>query len=138
MLLDPPRTSDAGPALDLTPIIDLVFMLLIFFLVASSFAIEERETKIALPTTSAAQPMSAAMREIAIDVDVDGAAVVAGRRLDDDDLAALLSEAVARTPTQRVSIRGDKATAYANVARVLDICKKSGITEPFLSSIPRR
>ncbi|MBK8269579.1 MAG: biopolymer transporter ExbD [Planctomycetes bacterium] len=68
------RTHETpGPIVDLTPVIDMVFMLLIFFLVATTFQQAEREMKIALPHASAAGPISLSLREIVVNVDATGA-----------------------------------------------------------------
>ena len=50
--------TDGGPTIELTPIIDMVFLLLIFFLVATTFHQSEREMQIALPTAASAGPIS--------------------------------------------------------------------------------
>jgi biopolymer transport protein ExbD len=42
---------------------------------------------------------------------------------------------VAVNPQQKVTVRGDRATAYANVVRVLDVCKAAGIQEPYLDTV---
>lgn len=124
--------------IDFVPMVDVLFNLLIFFLLATSMAQAERETRIALPLSAAAGPISAALREIIINIDADGRAIVAARDISDADLAAMLASAVAANPNQKVSIRGDRATAYANVARVLDLCKAAGITDPFLETVHSR
>ena len=51
--------STAIGTLSLTPLIDIVFLLLIFFLVATEFAKEEREMKVVLPAASEAKPLTA-------------------------------------------------------------------------------
>lgn len=130
--------NDIGVGIDLTPIIDMVFMLLIFFLTATTFLRLERETKIALPETRMNGPISSALKEIVINVDAQGRSIVSGRTLDDDALLALVQGAVGANPAQKVNVRGDRTTAYANVARVLDICKRGGISEPFLETMPTR
>lgn len=129
------RDDSPGIALDLTPMIDMVFLLLIFFLVATSFQQAEREMKVALPFANAAGPISAALREIVINVDAQGRIVIAGRTMTPDALAEMIRQAVASNPEQKVSIRGDRATPYANVVGVLDVCKKNGIQEPYLDTI---
>lgn len=134
LLRSSPSTTD--PALDLTPIIDMVFLLLIFFLAATSFQQIERELSIALPEARAAGPISAALREIVINVQADGGAVVAGQPVDDDALSKLIVSRLAANPQQKVSVRGDRSTAYANVARVLDVCRASGISTPVLETVP--
>ena len=130
------QPANDGAAIDLTPIIDMVFMLLIFFLAATSIQRAERETKIALPFTQTAGPVTQALREIVINIDAQGNAMVTGKVLDDAAIAAMLDTAVKANPDQKVSVRGDRAVAYAHVARVLDLCKRHGIQQPYLESIP--
>lgn len=124
-----------GIAIELTPLIDMVFLLLIFFLVATTFHQTEREMQIALPTAAAAGPISTSLREIVINVDEEGRIIVSGRSLQPEDLHALVTEAVAGNPEQKVTVRGDRTTAYANIVRVLDICKGAGIQEPYLDTV---
>lgn len=122
-------------SIDLTPIIDMVFLLLIFFLVATTFQQTEREMQIALPYASSAGPISAALREIIVNVDLEGRIVVNGALLTAEELQALITRAIADNPEQKVTVRGDRGTAYGNVVQVLDICKNSGIQEPFLDTV---
>lgn len=132
------KATEDGPSVDLTPVIDMVFLLLIFFLVATTFQQVEREMNVVLPTSAAAAPISASLRELVINVSADGTIIVAGRPMDEADLAAMVKSAVAGNPNQKVSIRGDRAAAYSNIVRVLDICKASGIQEPYLDTVRSR
>lgn len=134
MILDA-RPTSSDIAIDLTPVIDMVFNLLIFFLVATSFHQTEREMKIVLPQASAAGPISAMLKEIIVNVDADGRTIVSGRTIAAEDLRTLVKEAVAVNPEQKVTVRGDRTTAYANVVAVLDICKGSGVQEPYLDTV---
>ncbi|MCP4593446.1 MAG: biopolymer transporter ExbD [bacterium] len=115
--------------------IDMVFLLLIFFLVATSFHQEEREIQIALPTAQSAAPISVALREIVINVDERGGLIVGGRQIELEDLQTLVSEATTVNPEQKVTVRGDRRTAYDNVVRVLDVCKGAGVQEPYLDTV---
>lgn len=128
-------SEDSTPAMDMTPMIDTVFNLLIFFLVAGSFQQQEREMKIALPHASSAAPISAMLREIVVNVDEQGNMIVTGRKIDEGALRAMIAEAVSLNKDQKVTVRGDRATAYNNVVRVLDICKAAGIQEPYLDTV---
>lgn len=125
-------------SLDLTPIIDMVFLLLIFFLVATTFNQIEREMKIVLPQAASAGPISMNLRELIVNVDAQGAIIVAGNRLSEADLRELVSQAVGVNPNQKVTIRGDQSASYASIAAVLDICKSAGIQEPYLDTVPIR
>ncbi|MEK6700885.1 MAG: biopolymer transporter ExbD [Planctomycetota bacterium] len=124
--------------IDFVPMVDVLFNLLIFFLLATSMAQSEREMSIALPQAVASGPISAAMREIVININADGSITLAGKSTTTDELAATIRAAVASNPDQKVSIRGDRNTSYANVASVLDVCKGAGIQQPYLETIPTR
>jgi biopolymer transport protein ExbD len=128
--------AEEGVNVDLTPVIDMVFLLLIFFLVATTFQQTEREMKIALPAAEAAGPISMALREIVINIDDSGAIFIAGRQVSEDDLRTMVTEALRANPDQKISVRADRAAAYDSVARVLGICKAAGADQPFLDTVP--
>jgi len=132
------QLESPAPTIDLTPVIDMVFLLLIFFLAATTFQQAEREMKIALPHAASAQPIAAAMRELIINVDAQGRIMMGGREVTPAACAMRLAEAIKRNPEQRVAVRGDRAAAYEHIARVLDVCKSSGIQQPFLDTVPLR
>ncbi len=128
--------ESARPAIELTPIIDMVFLLLVFFLVATTFHQTEREMQIMLPEAQASGPISTVLREIVVNVDDAGNIIVSGQTLEPDALRAVVEKAVAENPEQKVTVRGDRRTTYAAIAQVLDICKGAGIEEPFLDTVP--
>lgn len=117
-------------SINMTPIIDMVFLLLIFFLVASQFAEEEREFEVTLPTASEAQPMTKRPKEIFVNIDRQGAYVVGGRAMAADELEAVLRQAVVDNPTsQTVIIRADKRVPLEPVVAVMNLCKKVGVRD---------
>ena len=130
------KELEAGPTIELTPVIDMVFLLLIFFLVATTFTQEEREMQIALPEAETGAPITLALRELVINVDEAGMIVLGGRSVSLEDLRTIVTEAVDINPNQKVSVRADREASYGVVARVLDVCKASGINEPFLDTQP--
>ncbi len=130
------ETAELNALIDLTPVIDMVFMLLVFFLVATTIQQSEREMKIALPQAGASGPISAALKEIVVNVDERGGVFVSGQAVTDEALFAMVKGAVGAHGEQKVSVRGDRATMYANVTRVLDVCKAAGVAEPYLETVP--
>ncbi|MEL6497810.1 MAG: biopolymer transporter ExbD [Planctomycetota bacterium] len=136
MLIRSAEQPEESPSVELTPVIDMVFLLLIFFLVATTFQQDEREIAVALPEAEAAGPISASLREIIVSVTSTGDIMAAGSPVDLEGLRSLLTDAVSTNPTQKVSVRGDKSVPYGTVARVLDICKAAGIDAPFLDTVP--
>lgn len=135
MLLKSSDSSLHTVSIELTPLVDMVFLLLIFFLVATTFHQTEREMQIALPFASSATPISMSLREIIINIDREGQIILAGQVTDADDLQRLIGEAVEANQEQKVTLRGDRGTAYVNIVRVLDICKSAGIQEPYLDTV---
>ena len=134
MLIKVPE-AQTGVSIEMTPMIDMVFLLLIFFLVATTFQQTEREMQIALPMASSSEPISAVLQELIINVDLDGRIIVASRTLEPDELRSVVSDAVKVNPEQKVTVRGDHRTPYSNVVRVLDICKGAGVLEPYLDTV---
>lgn len=128
--------ADTEPTIELTPVIDMVFLLLIFFLVATTFQQAEREIQIALPDAESAGPISSVMREIVINVTEDGSLIVGGAAMTLEGLRTLVSDAIERNPEQKVSVRGDREASYGAIARVLGVCKASGVGEPYLDTVP--
>ena len=128
--------EEPGPTIELTPIIDMVFLLLIFFLVATTYQQSEREIAIALPEAEAAGPISTMLREIIINVDGQGQIIVGGQTMSLEELRSLVADAVKVNADQKVSVRGDKDIAYGTIARVLDVCKAAGAQQPFLDTVP--
>ncbi|MFO0826800.1 MAG: biopolymer transporter ExbD [Phycisphaerales bacterium] len=136
MILRRESATAPGVGIDLTPVIDMVFLLLIFFLAATTFQRNERDMKIALPETHSAAPLSSLLKELVINIDSEGRAIVGGAILDDAALAARIGDAVKAHADQKVIVRGDRRATYASIARVLDICKRGGIPEPYLETQP--
>lgn len=136
MLIRGHKREPEGASVELTPIIDMVFLLLIFFLVATTYQQTEREMRIALPEAESAGPISVSLKEIIVNVTSDGAIIVGGREVSADDLRTIISAAVETNPGQKVTVRGDRDTSYAAIVSVLDVCKGAGVPEPFLDTVP--
>ncbi len=129
------QTHKLSAAIEMTPMIDIVFLLLIFFLVATTFREEEREMQVVLPFASSSAPISTMLKEFIVNVIEDGTIIVGGRRIDEAELRTMVRDAVAVNPEQKVTVRGDRGTAYANIIQVLDTCKSEGIQEPYLDTV---
>ena len=119
--------TTANPGVPLTPMIDVVFLLLCFFVTSQIFAQWETEIDVALPTATTGGAPQRLPGEVIINVLTDGAAVVNGQRLDDAQLRGLLDRLVELFPGQPVLLRADKATAYEHVVRVLDTCRQADV-----------
>ena len=129
MAIEIKRSTVAG-TLSLTPLIDVVFLLLIFFLVTSEFEDEERRLDIVLPTATSAAPMTSQPREMVVDIDAEGQIYLRGEPTTLAELQRWLTAAVEQNPTnQSVVIRADRATSFQPVVSVMDLCNRSGIQD---------
>ena len=116
----------AGP--NMTPVIDIVFQLLIFFLVATRFDQEERELDTILPQAAAASPLSVPPRELIVNVRHDGRTIVNRAELTESELRQLLHQVRVDNPTgHSVLIRGDERAVWKHVARVMSLCNEAKI-----------
>ncbi len=116
--------------LDLTPMIDMVFNLLLYFMVVSAFAQAERDMKVLLPDGTEAMPMTAKPTEIFISIDERGRYFVRSREVSERELSQLLMQAAINNPaSQSVIIRADKRAAWDYVATAMRLCNQAGIKD---------
>ena len=121
----PPPEQDLGVP-NMMPLIDVVFLLLIFFLMASRFEQEERELKVALPEVAEAQPLTMT-QELVVNITAEGKYVVAKQEYGEDQLAALLERTRRNNPHQSVLIRGDGRAPWKHGVRVMGLCNRAKI-----------
>ncbi|MEK6239314.1 MAG: biopolymer transporter ExbD [Planctomycetales bacterium] len=122
--------SSALDSLSITPLIDVVFLLLIFFLVATKFEEEERELSVVLPSASEAKPMTEKPQELFINIGRDGTYIINRQPRTKTQLLADLKQASADNPgRQTVIIRADKRVVWQYVATAMDLCNAANITD---------
>jgi biopolymer transport protein ExbD len=114
----------------MTPMIDIVFLLMIFFLVASKLDENDRSIDVVLPQASAARPLTARPREFVINIDRAGNYFAGARPVGIDDLRALLRQAEADNPQrQTVVVRADEETPHKFVVGAMNACVQAGIDD---------
>jgi biopolymer transport protein ExbD len=123
---EPP--DDTYP-INVTNMIDVFLLLLIFFLVATTFAKEERDSRIELPGTAAVRPISAPSRDLVVNVREDGTVVVDNKELSGEQLGAALREAQKSDPGRNVLIRADERSIMKYFAGVARLCREAGFSE---------
>lgn len=116
------------PALNLTPMIDVVLQLVIFFMVGTQFSQAERQYDIQLPTVSEARPLTSMPDELIVNISRDGTLFLGAEQTTADKLETLLREARRKFADQQVVIRGDAEGRYQEVMSVLNICRRAGIS----------
>jgi len=115
------------PGFQLAPMIDIIFLLLCFFVTSQIYSQWETEIDIKLPSSETGAAPQRLPGEIIINIRSDGTVVVNRQELDDAALSGKLAEVVRYFPGQPVLIRADKATDYEHLIRVLDLCRKADV-----------
>lgn len=113
--------------MQLAPMIDIVFLLLIFFIVTWQFSRSETELNVAVPTAEEGSELNRPKGEIIINVLPDGTIRVEGATVDLSRLRDKLSEIAKQFENQPVRIRGDGKVEYQRIVEVIDTCQKAGI-----------
>ena len=116
------------PGIQLAPLVDVLLLLLIFFLLTFNAARNENELDVKVPKASSAKEKTATMGDIVVNVKADGNVVVNRRTLTTTELSDMLRNLVQLYPDQAVVIRGDEAGAYKNIVSVLNTCSEAGVT----------
>lgn len=113
--------------MQLAPMIDVVFLLLIFFIVSWNFARFEAEVDISVPSAETAEQNPRTPGEIIINVNKEGDVKINGVLMTTEQLLNRLNRVSKQFPNQPVILRGDKETPFSHVMTVLDTCQKAGI-----------
>jgi biopolymer transport protein ExbD len=119
-----PTTEEDQVLPNLTPVIDVVFLLLIFFLVATQFQEQEKEMKVRLPEVVLAEP-STSTQYMVVNVTEHGQFVVTQKKYGKEQLEALLREQARINPNKRVQIRADGRAEFKYVAWVMGYCNQA-------------
>ena len=131
-----PRADEAG--INLTPLIDVVFLLLIFFMVSTTF---DRHADIQLQLPAAdREPVAAERAWIDILVDATGEYYVDGKELVNrrpETLERALEQAIGDRPGDPVLIRADANATHQSVVTALDVVGRLGITAVSIATIGR-
>jgi len=113
--------------MQLAPMIDIVFLLLIFFIVTWQFTKSETELSVSVPTAQEGADPQRQLGEIVINILSDGSIKVEGGTVDLAQLLEKLASIAAQYENQPVRIRGDGGVAYQRIVEVIDTCQKAGI-----------
>jgi biopolymer transport protein ExbD len=120
---------DDAPALNLTAMIDVLFLLIIFFMVATKFDEMERNIEVAVPEVAQAGDGDPPAQPLVVTIQADGQLELDGARVTSEELTARLI--AHRTPLTEPSvvIRGDAQCAFQHVASALAACQQAGVSD---------
>ena len=124
---------DERPSLNMTPMIDIVFLLIIFFMVGTKFTELERKIGLQVPEVSETSALTAAPEKKVINVHRDGQITLDRQFVTLEQLHTYLVSARREYQDLGVLIRGDAQGPFQNVASVLSACRQAGISEMGIS-----
>jgi len=113
--------------MQLAPMIDVVFLLLIFFIVSWNFARFETDETVVVPEAETSEETQRVPGEIIINVTGEGLIKVSSETITTEELRIQLSTLAARFPDQPVILRGHKSVPFKHIMSVLDTCQQAGI-----------
>jgi biopolymer transport protein ExbD len=119
--------ADELPTINLTSMIDVLFLLIIFFVVGTKFIETERQIELKLPQVKPGNALTAAPEKKIINVYRDGQITLDRKPVSLEQLTDELKQATGQYRALGVLVRGDGATAFERVAHVLTACKQAGI-----------
>ena len=124
-----PEDNDAEDfVVNLTPLIDVVFLLLIFFMVSTTFLEPEREIEVELPTAESGGEPQEAPDELILNIVKDGGIYYQGEKIGLEALGELLKRTAQHDPATPVTIRGHRQAQHQNIVSVMDACGVAGLS----------
>ncbi len=114
-------------SLQLAPMIDIVLLLLCFFIMSWKYSQSETELNVSVPTAQEGADPDRQRGEIIINILSDSTIRVEGTTVDLEQLRVKLTAIAKQYQNQPVRIRGDGGVPYQRIVEVIDTCQKSGI-----------
>lgn len=122
----------------LVPLIDILFLLLIFYVSVGQMQQKEAQLALRLPTARSGENPQRVIGDVVINVREDGQVVVNGQPLDSTQLEARLRKLAELFPGQSVIIRSDQRTRWKDVSAALDSCAAADIWNIKFAVIPEQ
>lgn len=123
------KAEEEIPTINLTPMLDVVFNLIVFFMVGTKFVEMDHEIKLQVPQVAHASPLTAAPSRRVVCVTREGTVTLDGQPLALPELTNRLRQAKAEYPALGVTVKGDGGGVFENVADALSAVNGAGIDD---------
>lgn len=125
--------QDEQPSINLTPMIDIVFLLIIFFMVGTKFTELERSMELEVPQVSDVGALTSAPQQQVVNVYGDGRIALDKEFVSLEELKSRLTRTRSQYADLGVLVRGDAQGPLQNVTTVLDVVRQAGISDMGIS-----
>jgi len=124
--------QEERPQLMIIPMIDIIFFLLVFFMMSMLSMVVQKSMPLTLPQAESAKVSMT--RNVPVTITADGGIYYERDRMSLRDLTARLKEDVAHGEDISVILRGDAAASYGTVVQVMDVVKHLGIEKVYIAT----
>jgi biopolymer transport protein ExbD len=121
------RSEPVPVAFQIAPMVDILLVLLCFFVITWSMARKENELDVRVPAAQAAQESNPVVNQTVLNVKSDGTIVWDRKQISREALQEKLKSLASLYPDYAIILRGDVKTNYEHIVRVLDSCRQAGI-----------
>jgi biopolymer transport protein ExbD len=118
-------TNNKKPRIEIVPMIDVIFFLLVYYMMTAQGALPLQQLKVSLPKAEA--PEKGDPKSVHISIDANGKIFINKQETALKALGIVLAEAMRKTPQGYVMIHADQNIAYSHVIAVMDAAKKIGV-----------
>lgn len=123
------RSATEDASINLTPMIDVVFLLVIFFMVGSHFGSAEGRIDVSVPGVGELRSMTRVPDERMVEVTGAGMITLDKKVVTDQQLADQLRYAYSQYPEVKVAVRGDGDASFQRIAEVLQVIRSTGVKQ---------
>ena len=111
----------------IAPMVDILLVVLVFFIVTWNFALSENELDVRVPSAAKANETQPYVGQVVINIKADGTIIVNRQPKTLSELLQLLKKLSQLYPDQAAIVRGDQGVEYKHIVEVLDICRQADI-----------
>lgn len=129
------RHRSTAPVPDMTPMVDVVFLLLIFFLTTAQMA-QSARTQLDLPAEEGEENEDAARSALVVNVDATGAFIVMDDAVSGAELQGIARDAAVRSPEAIPVVRADRRAPSERLNQVMNALREAGFLSARLATAP--
>lgn len=125
--------NQSKPTLMIIPMIDIIFFLLVFFMISTIYTIPQQSLNISLPVTKTQQ--TAELRPVLIDLEKSGQLMMGNAVVTREEVLQQAKVEIAKDKNKNFLIRADKDVNYGTVVELMDQMKVSGVTNISIATV---